>query len=267
VTVHRVRDPVDPLAAPFRDIPTYDRRAESDTFIVESRQCVRRLVESRFRVRAVCATPSALAALEPLLAAAAPTATLLEAEEPVMKTITGFPFHRGCLAIGERGTPLGVDDVVGHLGDGPATLVVLDAVSDPDNVGAIFRNALAFGAAGILLSPTAGDPLYRKATRVSVGATLHLPFARSEDFAADLARLGAAGFALPALTPDGEPLEPTPVPPQRALLVGAEGDGLGAVARAAADRAIRIPMAPGSDSLNVATASGIALYELARGAV
>jgi tRNA G18 (ribose-2'-O)-methylase SpoU len=255
VRVHRVIDPADPVAASFRAIPTYDRRDDADVFVVESRQCVRRLIDvARFPIRAVLCTPPALRALAPLLASISPAPTVCEAEVPVVKAVTGFNFHRGCLAIAERGPALAPEDLVARA----ATLVVLDAVSDPDNVGAIFRNALAFGAGGILLSPAAGDPLYRKATRVSVGATLALPFARSRDLAADLA----------AFTPDGEPIrpgEPLRTGPKRAILVGAESEGLGPVARAAATRHVAIPMAPGVDSLNVATATGIALFALAAG--
>jgi tRNA G18 (ribose-2'-O)-methylase SpoU len=265
VLVHRITDPDDPIAAPFRSIPTYDRRDDAETFVVESRQCVRRLIEgARFPVRAVLSTPPALRALAPLLAQVSPPPIVCEAEEPVVQAVTGFRFHRGCLAIGERGPALTPADLLAHA----ATLVVLDAVSDPDNVGAIFRTALAFGADGILLSPAAGDPFYRKATRVAVGATLVLPFARSHDLAHDLALLRAAGFALLALTPDGEPIvreRGIDTGPRRALLVGAEGDGLGPIARAAADRQVAIPLAPAVDSLNVATATGIALWALAGG--
>lgn len=264
--VHRVVDPDDPVVAPFRAIPTYDRRDDAETFVVESRQCVRRLIDvGRFPIRAVLCTPSALRALAPHLERVAPPPVICEAEVPVVKAVTGFNFHRGCLAVAERGPAL----APAALADAATTLVVLDAVSDPDNVGAIFRNALGFGADGILLSPTAGDPLYRKATRVSVCATVAVPFARSADFAADLAALARAGFELLALTPDGEPIragDPLHTAPRRALLVGAEGDGLGPVARTAARRHVAIPLAPGVDSLNVATATGIALWSLAAGA-
>ena len=263
--VHHLTDPDDPAAAPFRDIPTYDRREETDTFVVESRQCVRRLIDSgRFPIRALLCTPPALRALAPMLETLIPQPVVCEAEVPIVKAITGFGFHRGCLAIADRGSAIDPTS----LAERATTLVALDAVSDPDNVGAIFRNALAFEVDGVLLSPTAGDPLYRKATRVSVGATLSVPFARSLDFATDLAMLGSAGFERIALTPDGAPLPPghaLRTHGRRVLLVGSEADGLGAVARAAADRLVAIPMAAASDSLNVATATGIALYAMFTG--
>jgi len=265
VRIHRVTDPGDPAAAPFRDIPTYDRREDTDVFVVESRQCVRRLIDGdRFRVRALLCTPPALRALAPSLESLRPPAVVCEAEVPIVQAVTGFSFHRGCLAVAERGDAL----TPTALADMATTLVVLDGVSDPDNVGAIFRNAAAFGVDGVLLSPTAGDPLYRKATRVSVGTTLSIPFARSRSFAADLAMLSEAGFERIALTPDGRPLAPgsaIQAGERRALLVGAEATGLGHDARAAADRLVAIPMTATIDSLNVGTATGIALYAMFTG--
>lgn len=149
-------------------------------------------------------------------------------------------------------------------------LLALDEVADPDNVGAVFRNAAAFGAAGVLLSAGCADPLYRKAIRVSMGATLSTPFSRVE-WATGLAALRRAGYTLVALTPDPdaesiETLATRRRPSERlALIVGAEGAGLGAESRHAADVRVRIPMAAGVDSLNVATACGIALHRVASG--
>src|SRR5207247_827603 len=121
----------------------------------------------------------------------------------------------------------------------------------------VFRNATAFGARAVLLGPGCGDPLYRKAIRVSMGGALHTPFAAVPVWPADLARLRAAGFTLIALTPTASDDiaafgRTRALPSRTALLVGGEGEGLSRAARAAADVAVRIPMAPGVDSLNVA---------------
>jgi tRNA G18 (ribose-2'-O)-methylase SpoU len=145
--------------------------------------------------------------------------------------------------------------------------VVLEQVSNADNVGGIFRNAAAFGVDAVLLGPSCTDPLYRKAIRTSMGAALKIPFALMEDWPADLHRLKAQGSRLMALTPalDAQPLDASSVASRTALLVGHEGDGLSDQALGAADVAARIPMAAGVDSLNVATATAIALYALSRG--
>ncbi len=149
--------------------------------------------------------------------------------------------------------------------------MVLEGVSNADNVGGVFRNAAAFGADGVLLSPTCCDPLYRKAIRTSMAATLRVPFARAgaDDWPGALTSVKAAGFTIVALTPR-QPSETLaaftsrPRPARIALLVGTEGDGLTPEAEAAADYRVRIPIAGGIDSLNLAVATGIALYSLNR---
>ncbi len=151
---------------------------------------------------------------------------------------------------------------------GPRLLLALESLANADNVGAIFRNAAAFGVHAVVLDARSCDPLYRKATRTSMGATLTVPWARLEPWPDALARVRDAGVVLAALTPHAaaQPLEAFVAAHARravALLVGAEGDGLGEAALAAADVHVRIVMAPGADSINVATATGIALHALA----
>ena len=175
--------------------------------------------------------------------------------------------HRGCLALVHRPPSASVDAVA----LASTLLVVLEGVSNADNVGGVFRNAAAFGADGVLLSPTCCDPLYRKAIRTSMAATLRVPFARAgaDDWPGALTSVKAAGFTIVALTPR-QPSETLaaftsrPRPARIALLLGTEGDGLTAEAEAAADYRVRIPIAGGIDSLNLAVATGIALYSLNR---
>jgi tRNA G18 (ribose-2'-O)-methylase SpoU len=146
---------------------------------------------------------------------------------------------------------------------------VLEGVNDHENVGSLFRNAAAFGVDGVVLDPTAADPLYRRATRVSLGHVLRVPFARAAAWPAALRTLREGGWTVVALSPSAEePLaDLVAQPPSRvALLVGAEGEGLTWQALAQVDRTVRIPMAPGVDSVNVATAAAIALAALYRSA-
>ena len=133
-------------------------------------------------------------------------------------------------------------------------------------MGGIFRNAAAFGADAVLLDETCCDPLYRKAIRVSVGASLIVPFARVRGPSRLLDVLVEAGFEPIALSPRGaEPISALRRPDRAALLLGTEGPGLpGEILDRT--RTVRIPMAADFDSLNVATASGIALHHLASGA-
>jgi tRNA G18 (ribose-2'-O)-methylase SpoU len=182
-----------------------------------------------------------------------------------MNAVGGFNLHRGCLALAERPSRPSWAELAGRA----TRLVVLEAVGDADNVGAIFRCAAAFGAGAVLLGPSCADPLYRKAIRTSMAATLSVPFARAEPWPDALAALAAMQWNVVGLTPraDAPPLWEAAAAGRRrrvALVVGHEGDGLSPSALRACTALARIPMAPGVESLNVAVSVGVALYELTR---
>ncbi len=180
------------------------------------------------------------------------------ASQAVMDAIVGFPIHRGVLALGRRPERT-LADLIGGLPE-RALVVGLMGIANHDNMGGIFRNAAAFGADALMLGADCCDPLYRKAIRVSVGAALTTPFVVCEEM---VGALQTAGFEVLALSPRGEvdlaDLKPAG---RTAILFGAEGPGLpdGVLARS---RTVRIRMAGGFDSLNVATTSGIVLHHLA----
>jgi tRNA G18 (ribose-2'-O)-methylase SpoU len=265
--VETVEDPEDPRLADYREIRDAERRLRTGTFIAEGRQVVRRLLAAgRYRPRSALVTPPALDALGAALAAAEVPTYLVR--QDIVEAVVGIEFHHGCLAAGERGAEPTLEAVLAEARG--ESVVVLEGLGDASNVGAIFRNALAFGAGGVLLSPGTADPLYRKAIRVSAGATVALPFTRVADWPRDLGRLRAAGYTILALTPRADAVNiraigvERPRPARLALLLGTEGRGLSDDALAAADLQVRIPMAPEMDSLNVATAGAIALHWLDR---
>lgn len=242
------------------------RLRQAGLFVAEGRLVVRRLLEgSRFPTHSLLATRPALDDLRDALAMRT-SVPVYEASAQTIRAVVGFKFHRGCLALGDAGHPDAPDTV--FLPAGPRIMLALEDLADPDNVGAVFRNAAAFGAAGVLLSPGCADPLSRKAIRVSMGATLSIPFA-STPWHDGLAGLRAAGYMLVALTPHPraaavQALGAHAARSRRlALMLGAEGSGLSDESQRAADLCVRIPMAPGVDSLNVATACAIALHRLA----
>jgi tRNA G18 (ribose-2'-O)-methylase SpoU len=220
--------------------------------------------ESRFELVSVLVTPAALQALSDVLSDAQPW-PIYVCDAALLQTVTGFNFHRGCLALVRRpargGTPAGFANA--------ACILALEGVGNPDNVGGLFRVAAAMSAGGILLDRTSADPLYRKAIRTSMGAALHVPFVVAADLLAALQELRAAGWRLFALTPDrtASPIdEVTTSSDERiVLLLGSEGHGLPAATLALADARVRIPMDAGADSLNVVVAGAVALYEVQRG--
>jgi len=274
VGVFQLDDPGDPRIADYRNVPDPALLERRQVFVAEGRLVVRRLLQSpRLVTRSVMVTTPALAALGDSDVTGIPVYVVPQA---VMNTVTGFNIHRGCLAIGERGTPLDWR----RLAATARRLVVLERVANTDNIGAIFRNAAAFGVDAVLLGPDCADPLYRKAIRTSMGAALSIPYAHLDAWPDGLRQLRVDGFHVMALTPcAGPPLrdalrstgarplsgllrETRPPDDRVAIVAGHEGEGLTREAMNACDTLARIPMTAGHDSLNVATAVAVALYEL-----
>lgn len=256
---HRVADFVGLTDPELRRLRERSDGGDGGFFIAEGDVVIRQLLRSPYRVRSLLLTPGRLVALEPELAGV--EAPVHVAAQPVMDAIAGFHLHRGALASADRRS---LPDVA-TLAETADLLVVAEGVNDHENLGALFRNAAAFGAAGVLLDPTTADPLYRRSVRVSAGQVLRTPFARATRWPAVLGELRARGFEVLALTPSpgADDLRLVRPRPRQVLLVGAEGPGLSAEAQAASDRRVRIVTAPRVDSLNVATAAAVALHHLA----
>jgi tRNA G18 (ribose-2'-O)-methylase SpoU len=259
----------DPRVDDYRAVREPDLVRRRGLFIAESRLVVARLLGlPRYAIRSILVSAAGLSGLRELAADRVDAAEvpIYLAEPDVIDAIGGVHFHRGCLAIVERPPALDASTVVAAAAPG-RPIVVVEGVAQADNVGSILRNAQAFGAAGVLLDPATVDPLYRKALRTSMGAALVVPWARLDPWPEALARLRAAGIAVAALTPQApaltlEAFAASDAGRSIALLVGAEGDGLSRASLALADVRVRIAMAPGADSVNVATATGIALHAL-----
>ena len=270
--IHRIRVAAvdDPRLDDFRIVSDPALMRDRGLFVAEGWLAVERLLASRFRTRSLLVIDGALDGLAPALAAGGDERRpdIYVADAAQLRLVTGFRFHRGCLALGER--PRAEPQDAGLPRAAPRhPLVVLEGVSDPDNVGSIFRNAAAFGAAGVLLSPTCADPLYRKAIRTSMGTTLQLPFRVAGEWPAVLARVRAGGARVIALTPL-EPATEIEAFVRRgrgsaaglALLLGNEGDGVSRDALDLCDERVRIDIEPAVDSLNVAHAAAIALQRI-----
>ena len=264
MAIVRIDDTNDQRLGDYRNIPDRDLLARRGIFVAEGRLVVRRLLESPWPTRSVMVTDTAVASIRDLLDRR-PTLSVYCVPQSVMNSVVGFDIHRGCLAIGERGSARAWQEVAADA----RRMVALEAVGNADNVGAVFRASAAFGGDAVLLGPSSVDPLYRKALRTSMGAVLTVPFARAEPWPAALHDLRKGGVALVGLTPSpaSRPIREvvadigsTPV----VLVFGHEGDGVTADALAACTHHARIPITEAVDSLNVATAAAIALYELTR---
>lgn len=260
-----VADLDDPRLADYAHLRAPSRRMalerERGIFTVEGRLSIEALLESRYAVRSLFVAEEHVARVATLVRTEAPIFTM---PAKAMEAVTGVHFHRGVLAVAERPELPSVAEVVADA----RRVLVLEAVNDHENIGSLFRNAAAFGVDAVILDPRSTDPLYRRSTRVSLGHVLRVPFARVSDdsWPAVIGELRTGGFLAVALTPaaGAEPLGKVvaAAPAKVALLVGAEGPGLTADALDAADRRVWIPMEPGVDSVNVATAAAIAMAAL-----
>jgi tRNA G18 (ribose-2'-O)-methylase SpoU len=261
----RIDDPADPRVAPYRDIRERDLSGRQARFVAEGKVVLNVLFSARrFTAESVLVLENRLAGMAGTLSGAPEDLPVYVASGTVMDAIAGFHIHRGILAIGKKREPIPLGEMLAPLPP-RALILALVGISNHDNMGAIFRNAAAFGADAVLLDETCCDPLYRKAIRVSVGAALKVPFTvagRAQDLATALSEAGFDQIALsPAGTLDIRNLARTD---RMAIFLGTEGVGLPeALLRRL--KTVRISMAKGFDSLNVAAASAVALHRLQEG--
>lgn len=261
----RIDDPGDPRIAGFVSIRERDLTGRDGLFIAEGTVVLRMLGQARarengFAAEAILLLENRLDGVADVLACFPQTVPVYVASAAVFDAVAGFNMHRGVLALGRK--PAVSGSLLDRL---PETSLVLAGcgLSNHDNVGSIFRNAAAFGADAVFLDETSCDPLYRKAIRVSVGSVLSVPFSRALGAEAMLRGLAEAGYEIWGLSPRGAvPVAAIPGARRIALVLGTEGEGLPQNILSSF-RTARIPQQPGLDSLNVATASGIALYQIA----
>lgn len=271
-----VHDPADARLADYvalTDVALRRRlEPERGLYMAESSTVLGRALAAGHRPRSVLCSPRWLADVEAMLAGAGADGvddggvSVFVAEEPVLEAITGFHVHRGALAAMHRPALLDVASLLAGArgGAGARRVAVLEDIVDHTNVGAIIRSAAALGVDAVLVTPRCADPLYRRAVRVSMGTVFQVPWTRIDPWPGGVDLLRDLGFTVAALAlaEDAVPLDDLVVrPPERvALVLGAEGDGLGPATVAAADVVVRIPMSGGVDSLNVAAASAVAFW-------
>lgn len=181
----------------------------------------------------------------------------------LLAELTGYVLHRGLIASMHRPA---LPEVADLLRDA-RRIVVLENVADPTNVGAIFRSVAAIGADAVLVTPRCSDPFYRRAIRVSMGTVLQVPWTRTGDWASTRSVLEEHGFHIAALALSDRAVDlrefARDAPEKVALVLGAEGEGLTQEAIDAAHTIVKIPMAHGIDSLNVAATAAVAMWSLA----
>lgn len=262
--VQQIDDPNDIRLSPYRDIREKDLVGRQQRFIAEGKVVLNVLFSSsaRFETESLLVLENRLAGLGEQLSQLPSEVPVYSVPQTVMDAVAGFHVHRGILAVGRRKTPPSLQAMLDTL-PAKSLVVVLCGISNHDNVGSIFRNAAAFEADCVLMDDTCCDPLYRKAIRVSVGATLKVPYFHGGSIDEIIAALGDADFNLLALSPSSSlSVYDATKYGRQALLLGTEGEGL--PPRLLGLQTARIPMSTAFDSLNVATASGIALSRFSK---
>ena len=235
--------------------------SERGLFIAEGEKVIRRAVEAGHVPRSFLLAERWIPGLADVIGRH-PGAPVLVVSEALAEEVTGFHVHRGALASLHRAAPTPIGDLMGAR-----RLVVAEDIVDHTNVGAIIRNAAGLGWDGVLLSPRAADPLYRRAIKVSMGTVFSLPWARVDAWVTALPTLRAAGFTVVALalTEDAiarDDFVGAGLPEKLAVVVGTEGEGLSRRWVEQADVVVRIPMRAGVDSLKVAAATAVACWAL-----
>lgn len=242
-----------------RDAVLRQRHSAAGFYIAESLPVLERAIAAGHDVSAVMAAARRVTDVRMTVGE---DVNVFQVSADVAEAVAGYDVHRGVIAVVHRPRERNLSDVL----DGAATIVVLDGVTDSTNLGAIFRNAAALGADGVVMLNDTADPLYRRSTRVSMGAVFQVPWARArswEQLAPELAARGHVIIAL-ALRDDATDLRDVVRPQRVALVLGAEGPGVTAETLGVAQTIVRIPMQRGVDSLNVAATSAVVLWALQR---
>ena len=272
--IARITDPADARLADYVNLTDVALRSRHEPsmglYIAESSEVIRIAVGAGHRPRSFLLAERWLEDLAPVLAEVNAVADsdvpVFVADAQTLRAITGFHLHRGALAAMHRLPLVPVGELIAGLCtvEGPVRVVVLEDIVDHTNVGAIFRSVAALGAHAVLVSPRCADPLYRRSVRVSMGTVFLVPWTRMPDWHRGLKDLRTNGFVIAALSLGDDSMDldifARSAPARLALVLGTEGDGLSPAALGSADVKVRIPMAGGVDSLNVAAASAVALW-------
>ncbi|MCZ6611490.1 MAG: RNA methyltransferase [Planctomycetota bacterium] len=266
--VFELIDLADPRLANYRDIRDRGLLGQDGIpglFVGEQPLIVQRMLSMPGVTKSVLVVRTWADRIAPL---APPEVPVYVAPLDLMRHVAGFTVHRGVLAVGYRSAIERSDLASALRPAGPLTVLLCENITNIDNIGLLFRNAAAFGVDAVVLSPRCHDPLYRKSLRVSIGHALTVPFVRCLDWPGDLGRLKARwNLTLIAAALDERAIDLRLVdrPERVGLVVGEEFHGLSPTTLDHCDHIVKVPMAPGVDSLNVAVAAAVCLHRFSTG--
>ncbi len=254
-----------PELQPYRTMRRQVEQRQQGLFVAEGEKIVRRLLESNFKVISVLLPEKWFLALEPVLRVRPENIRVFIAEKKLLETLTGFSMYQGLLAVGMVPPPISLEQLL-RSSPKPRLLVAVDSLSSAENMGAVVRNCAAFNGQGLLVGETCSSPYLRRAVRSSMGTIFVLPVLETNNLVASLQELRAQNVRCIAAHPHADLLTPSRADfvGDCCLVLGSEGYGISPAVLAACDPAVAIPMPPAVDSLNVASAAAVFLYEANR---
>lgn len=261
--------PVQDLDAPelalYRTLRRVEEHERAGVLVAANHKVIKRLLASRYTVVSALLTPAWLKKLESQLRARPESIPVYLAEEPLLETITGYVMHQGALAVAKI-PPLADLETLLKDSARPLLLAAVEGIASAENLGAIVRNCAAFGVHCLIVGETCGSPFQRRAVAGSMGTIFEQPVVRVDNLVETLTALRARGVRCLAAHPraDAQKLAAADLRGDCCLVFGAEGPGLTEAALAACDGMVEIPMPSHMNSLNVAVATGIFLYEATR---
>ena len=261
--------PVQSLEAPelalyltLRRVAEHER---AGVLVATNVKVIKRLLASRYTVVSALLTPEWLEKLGPLLRARPEDIRVYVAEQSVLETITGYQLHQGALAVAKIPPQPGFETLLASS-PRPLLLAAVEGIASAENLGAIVRCCAAFGVHFLIVGETCGSPFQRRAVSGAMGTTFEQPLVRVASLVEALAALRTRGVRCLAAHPraDAKKLAAVDLRSDCCLVFGAEGPGLTPAVLAACDDMVEIPMPSHMNSLNVAVATGIFLYEATR---
>ncbi len=252
-----------PELAPYRTLKLAHEHRERGFFVAEGDKVVHRLLASDVEVASVLLPDHRLAEYEPALRARLEDVLVFSAtDKRILEELVGFELFQGVLAVAKVPAQMALPALF-EKDKSPRLLVAADGLSNAENVGVLARNCVAFGAQALIVSETCASPYLRRAVRNSMGTIFQLPIIESKSLAAhitELKQLGIRCIAAHAHT-DQRVLDEADFTRDCCIVFGSEGSGISPAVLAQCDEAVAIPMPPDVDSLNVASAAAVFLYE------
>lgn len=254
-----------PELAPYRTLKRVEEHEQAGIVVATNAKVVRRLFASRVSIVSALLTPEWLDRFDPELRARPEEICVYVAEKALLETITGYQMHQGALAVARIPPPSGFESLLKNSSH-PLLLAAVEGIANAENLGAVVRNCAAFGVHFLTVGETCCSPYQRRAVSGSMGTIFEQPVVQVDNLVERLNELRGLGIRCLAAHPrsGSKKLSSVDLRGDSCLVFGAEGPGLTSAALAACDDTVEIPMPSHMNSLNVASATAVFLYEASR---